>query len=186
MKERITEAAARLFVRNGYYQTSMDDVAREAGIAKGSLYYHFKNKSQLFCETVTEGIRYFEEQADGIVSGNQNPQKIAESMVALLVGLYTDHENIADMVMAETSAGIDEDVVSEIREAKDHFIAKIASVIDEGMADGSVRSCGSMSAACAMVAYIHTYCRSVRRSGRFDKTAVTAQITALLLKGLLK
>ena len=186
MKERITEAASRLFVRKGYYQTSMDDVAREAGIAKGSLYYHFKNKSQLFCETVTEGIRFFEKETDSIVSGNRNPQKIAESMVALLVGLYTDNENIADIVMSETSAGIDEDVVSEIREAKNHFIAKIASVIDEGIADGSVRSCSSMSAAYAMISYIYTFCRSVRRSGRFEKNAVTEQITVLLLRGMLK
>ncbi len=186
MKDRIIDTASRLFVKKGYYQTSMDDVAREAGIAKGSLYYHFKNKSQLFCDTVIGGIKYFEEQTDRIVSGSDAPQRIAGNIVALLIDIYTDNEHIADIVMSETSAGIDEDVAAEIREAKNHFTAKIASVIDEGIADGTVRSCSSMITAYAMISYIYTYCSILRKNGQFDKKAVTEQITVMLMRGLLK
>lgn len=193
MKDRILDTASRLFVKKGYYQTSMDDVAREAGIAKGSLYYHFKNKSQLFCETVIGGIKYFEEQTDRIVSGSDAPQRIAGNIVALLIDIYTDNEHIADIVMSAmnsasslTTAGIDEDAAVEIREAKNHFTAKIASVIDEGIADGSVRSCSSMITAYAMISYIYTYCSLLRKKGQFDKKAVTEQITQMLMRGLLK
>jgi AcrR family transcriptional regulator len=42
------DAAASLLVRWGYRRTSIDDVAREAGVGKGTIYLHWKNKHDLF------------------------------------------------------------------------------------------------------------------------------------------
>lgn len=47
-KERILDAAATLLVRWGYRKTTIDDVAREAGVGKGTIYLHWKDKSELF------------------------------------------------------------------------------------------------------------------------------------------
>ena len=46
-------AAHALFAQRGYAETSLDDVAREAGVTKGGLYHHFAGKVQLF-ESVFE------------------------------------------------------------------------------------------------------------------------------------
>src|SRR5580704_11974353 len=47
-RDRILDAAQRLFVRYGVKRTSIDEVAREAGIAKGTVYLSFKSKAALF------------------------------------------------------------------------------------------------------------------------------------------
>jgi len=47
-EERILDAAATLLVRWGFRKTTIDDVAREAGVAKGTIYLHWKDKSDLF------------------------------------------------------------------------------------------------------------------------------------------
>jgi AcrR family transcriptional regulator len=47
-RDRILDAAQKLFVRYGVKRTSIDDVAREAGIAKGTVYLSFKSKAELF------------------------------------------------------------------------------------------------------------------------------------------
>lgn len=47
-EERILDAAAALLVRWGYRKTSIDDVAREAGIGQGTIYLHWKSKNDLF------------------------------------------------------------------------------------------------------------------------------------------
>lgn len=47
-EERILDAATALLVRWGYRKTSIDDVAREAGIGKGTIYLHWKGKNDLF------------------------------------------------------------------------------------------------------------------------------------------
>ena len=46
-RERIIEAANRLFYTKGFNQTSVSDVADSVGITKGNLHYHFKSKEEL-------------------------------------------------------------------------------------------------------------------------------------------
>ena len=46
--ERILEAASRVFYRDGFAAASMDQIAREAGVSKATLYSHFANKDALF------------------------------------------------------------------------------------------------------------------------------------------
>ena len=46
--DQIADAALRLFARYGYKRSSMDDIAREAGLAKATLYLHFKGKDDVF------------------------------------------------------------------------------------------------------------------------------------------
>lgn len=46
--ERILDAAAALMARYGYDKTTVDDIAREAGISKGAIYLHYKGKEALF------------------------------------------------------------------------------------------------------------------------------------------
>ncbi|MBW2372794.1 MAG: helix-turn-helix transcriptional regulator, partial [Deltaproteobacteria bacterium] len=47
-RAQILEAALRCFSEKGYHEATMDDLAREAGLSKGSLYWHFKSKAQVF------------------------------------------------------------------------------------------------------------------------------------------
>ena len=49
-KESILSVATRLFSRFGFHKTSMDEIAKIARKAKGSLYYHFASKEDLFRE----------------------------------------------------------------------------------------------------------------------------------------
>lgn len=51
--EQVADAALRLFARYGYKRTSMDDIAKEAGLAKATLYLHFKGKDDVFRAMLT-------------------------------------------------------------------------------------------------------------------------------------
>lgn len=46
--EEITAAALRVFARRGLHQTALEDVAKEAGVSKGTIYLYFKSKEDLF------------------------------------------------------------------------------------------------------------------------------------------
>src|SRR5258708_13912156 len=55
----ILDAALRLFSQYGYRRTSIDDIAREAEIAKGTVYLSFKSKEEIFralAETLVERV----------------------------------------------------------------------------------------------------------------------------------
>ncbi|MFI6508466.1 TetR/AcrR family transcriptional regulator [Streptosporangium sp. NPDC050855] len=63
--DRILDAAAGLLVRHGYRKVTVEDVAREAGIGKGTVYLHWRTKQQLFeAVLLRESIAYLEEFLD--------------------------------------------------------------------------------------------------------------------------
>ena len=71
-EERILDAATALLVRFGYRKTTIDDVAREAGVGKGTIYLHWKDKNELFRAAIwREQQRYSEETQRRIASDPQ-------------------------------------------------------------------------------------------------------------------
>ena len=55
-RERILEEAAALFVRRGYRETTLRDIAAAAGMKAGSIYYHFDAKADLLAAVLETGI----------------------------------------------------------------------------------------------------------------------------------
>lgn len=47
-KNEILDSAVKIFAENGYFNTSLEDIARDAGVTRGAIYWHFKNKIEIF------------------------------------------------------------------------------------------------------------------------------------------
>ncbi len=60
-RDKILRVAARIFGKYGFQKTTMDEVARTAHKAKGSVYYHFRSKEDLFLAVVSEEIERLKE-----------------------------------------------------------------------------------------------------------------------------
>lgn len=56
--EAVTNAAVRVFNRRGYEAASMEDVARETGITKSSLYYHVSGKEELLARALERSFKW--------------------------------------------------------------------------------------------------------------------------------
>ncbi len=67
-KDSILRVANQLFSRFGFHKTSMDEIAKIARKAKGSLYYHFASKEDLFKEVVSIEMTKLKNQLSTIVS----------------------------------------------------------------------------------------------------------------------
>ena len=55
-RRRVLDAAAELFVRQGYAATTLRQIAAAAGIKAGSIYHHFASKEELFVAVLHDGI----------------------------------------------------------------------------------------------------------------------------------
>jgi TetR/AcrR family transcriptional repressor of mexJK operon len=100
---RIISAARKLFVRHGYDETSMEAIAREAGVGKATVYAHFSAKEQLFAAIVSiEGEEHFMKMKFARpVSLIEDLHEFGNSAFTLLI----DPENTAilRMVVAEVN-----------------------------------------------------------------------------------
>lgn len=66
-RKAILAAAARLFRYEGYHATTIRDIAQEAGIEAGSIYYHFQSKDKILSEVLELGVRQLYEKVSEIV-----------------------------------------------------------------------------------------------------------------------
>jgi AcrR family transcriptional regulator len=70
-RDKILSVASKLFSRYGFHKTSMDEIAKNARKAKGSLYYHFSSKEDLFKEIVLKEIINLKSQLSLIIASNK-------------------------------------------------------------------------------------------------------------------
>jgi AcrR family transcriptional regulator len=59
--EEISAAALRVFARRGLHQTTLDDVAKEAGVSKGTIYLYFKSKEEVFIAAAQQVVPALDE-----------------------------------------------------------------------------------------------------------------------------
>lgn len=60
-RDKIVSVASKLFAKHGYRRTSIDEIARKVGVAKGTVYLYFKTKADLLIYTIgVEKVRYLE------------------------------------------------------------------------------------------------------------------------------
>ena len=73
MKEKIIQKAAEMFINLGFKSVTMDDIAKEMGISKKTIYTHFNNKTELIKETVLSVFHSITCGIDHIMSLDKNP-----------------------------------------------------------------------------------------------------------------
>jgi AcrR family transcriptional regulator len=83
--DQIIEAARSLFVRYGYRRTAMDDIAREAGLAKATLYLHFAGKEDVFRAMIARCRAVIAERCD---QAERMDASLTERLIALLYANY--------------------------------------------------------------------------------------------------
>ncbi|MBN1327202.1 MAG: TetR/AcrR family transcriptional regulator [Candidatus Cloacimonetes bacterium] len=75
-KQKILQAALRIFLHKGYDATSISDVVEESHFTKGGIYHHFKNKEQLFIDTINYLFAEFERWELEIYKNSRSLQEI--------------------------------------------------------------------------------------------------------------
>lgn len=122
----LLDAAAQVFLRYGYKKTSMDEVARAAGLSRPGLYLHFPTKDLLFREAVTHLLDHALSAARDALRDAKRPleDRIVEGFVA--VHSHTIGSGITAQQMAElidsTNALASETVAKHERLFRDELI----------------------------------------------------------------
>lgn len=89
-RARILQAAARLFVQHGYRKASVDEIARQAGLAKGTIYLYFKSKAEILLHAVVEEKRDAAARAEPILTGIEDPTERLETYLELAFSMVAE------------------------------------------------------------------------------------------------
>lgn len=182
----ILDATNRLLARKGYELMSMDDIAAEVGIAKGSLYKHFSSKETLAAAVMLRLLRRTREALDAL------PPEVSpiEQLQALLE--WTLRERIAGGVphLPSTSQPLRDSLTRNV-DYVDQLVdlsERIGGLIRDAQSDGSLASHYRE----AFLLY-HFYARAcdptldyLRAGGSMDDDAIVEQMVSATFAGLVR
>src|ERR671939_503365 len=81
--QQIIEAAVRVFARNGYYNSRVSDIAREAGVASGTIYLYFKTKDEILVTLFREKMAEWVAQVREAIAAEHDPLARLRRIVTL-------------------------------------------------------------------------------------------------------
>jgi len=185
-REAILNAAIRVFARRGFHQSPVSEIAREAGVADGTIYLYFKNKDDLL-------IAIFEDKMAEVIDGlrealgkHETPSAKLNCFINFHLGRMAKNRELAEILQVElrlSSKFMKEYVPVRLTE----YLDIIASVIEEGQAKGEFRADlnpGVLKWAVfgALDELAMHWVLSRRR--RTDLKMEAAQVSELLLRGM--
>lgn len=158
-KRQIRAAATRCFVARGYASTRLLDIAREAGLSKGGVYFHYRAKEQLFHDILDAHLKTLHDRW-GFSPVNDRPA--AETLDRLIVAhlkTIEDEPNETRLFNLLVTMAAQESV---FREKLGELFAIMknlyAGVIERGFEDGSFVGDDAESAATLVMSTINGFC----------------------------
>jgi len=137
-RQNILEAAIRVFARHGFHNTSVSQVAREAGVADGTIYLYFANKNELLISIFEDAMSFFIDQATEALHNLETaPQKL-RTLAHLHLKNLGENEDIATILQVELRHSIR--IMKQFSETTLRTYLKLMEeIIIMGQKEGSIR-----------------------------------------------
>jgi AcrR family transcriptional regulator len=135
IRAKILNTAREVFTRFGYGKTTMDDIAREMGKGKSSIYYYFSSKEEIFKEVIEKELQLMKASIlDSVAQKEDARDKLKAYVVERMQGLKS-HKNLYQILRTEFF--LHQDFVEQIRQKTDRDeIEIISGILKKGVEGG--------------------------------------------------
>jgi TetR/AcrR family fatty acid metabolism transcriptional regulator len=100
-RERILTAAERIFARRGFFAAKVSDVAKEAGVADGTIYRYFKSKDDLMISLFERPMQQVNEALREAVAGIDSPREQLRAFIKTYLQLVHDEPTAVEVLTIE-------------------------------------------------------------------------------------
>lgn len=141
-RSRILVSAGVLFAKRGFRGVSISDVADAAGLAKSSIYHHFRDKRALYLAVLSDMARQSREQMQAGAQGDTWRDRLsgAVSVLGRLIGPHTQVLSLMLGGMTQVSKKLDTQEIDAIAPVRREFSAILRREIEGGIRAGELRS----------------------------------------------
>ena len=135
---RILEAAVKVFARLGFRQCTVSQIAKEAGVADGTIYLYFKNKDDILVHFFSfKAKQVFDRFREEVARGTNSTDKLRNLIRVHLAEFQRDPE-MAIVYQVETHQ-INRLAEEQIRQMAKMYLDIISEIVEEGQQEGSMR-----------------------------------------------
>lgn len=185
MKQNIIDAAATIFSIKGYHLASVDEIAAKAGVAKGSIYYHFKGKGNLYVAVIQEGVNMLLECITKSVATSKSTKDALIKIMSTHVKTLNAYPEMGAVFLSGISAGLENDIFVEVEKIQKEYMANIVNILKEAQSYGEVRKGNPRFIAAALIGTLSGVCDEyLYNSDDITENEVIDLLTQIALSGI--
>lgn len=124
-QEMIMNAARDLFINKGYQHVSMRQIAKELGYSHGAIYYHFKNKAELFYALVEDHFYMLDQVLDRIMQESLDTKEKLEKILLGFIEFGLTHQSHYEIMFLIK----EEEVINFINQGPNKVYEKFAQYV---------------------------------------------------------
>ncbi len=158
-RQKILDAALQHFSRRGFFETGVDEIARAAGVAKGTVYLYFKDKPDIYIAAIDEHFKDSMAFLHAIESGRRGPRRKLEDIADNFMRHMTRFQSSWPMISLENinlAGRVLKDLRSVIMSHMHDVTRLIARIVDEGITRGEFRRVDAEVAAIHFLSAVRT------------------------------
>lgn len=132
---QIVDAAVIAIAENGYHQAQVAKIAKQAGVADGTIYLYFKNKEDILISVFREKMGIFVDNLQDIIkSGNTSSEKLC-SMINNHLSVLSSDRHLATVTQLELRQS-NRELRLKINSILKEYLALLDQILIEGMVSG--------------------------------------------------
>ncbi len=143
-RDRILDAAERLFARRGYAGVGMSEIAEAVGLGKSTLFHHFPAKAELYAAAVDRILGAFEVALMRALAAGGTPAERLERWIDAICDLLGEHPTYARLLLRSLFEDDDVDRSLAAQRAAEATLGRIIGTatqhLREGMQSGGLRA----------------------------------------------
>jgi TetR/AcrR family acrAB operon transcriptional repressor len=143
-RKALLDAALKVFSAQGYAATKLEDIAQQAGVTRGAIYWHFGSKAELYNVLVSETWKHIDEMIDRAVEeGGAAIEIIRRIMIGYITSFETDTKlrAVTELTWFKTEnlPELEEAYASKTAGVREGIAATVEG-LQYGMATGEIRT----------------------------------------------
>ena len=182
-KRKIFEASMKLFAEKGYDATSIEDITATVGVAKGTLYYHFTSKEEIFDFLIDEGIKLLQNSVDVKIIKYPNYLDKLKAIVLIQIKIVNQYEDLINIILSQLWGK--EERNKKCQKLVYEYISKIEKIVKEGIELGQIKNGNSKIIASEIYGLIcSSLLYKMREREKFNVMEIYNQFESTIIKGL--
>jgi len=180
---RILEAAVNVFASKGYHDTKVDDIVAESNTSKGSFYFYFPSKQEIFLALVDSFADLLESRLRARVQAETSGVARVDLALRVCLETFGQYRGLAKIALVQAT-GLGHVFEEKRRAVNDRFIAFIKKNLDEAIAEGGIPALDTEVAACAWIGALNEIVLRWVYTGQPDPVRALPSLRRLLLQSV--
>jgi TetR/AcrR family fatty acid metabolism transcriptional regulator len=136
-RERILEAAEKLFAEKGFHETAMDEIVRASKVSKGGVYFHFPSKEELFFALLDKLADALQREVQREITRWRGAVAKIQGALEVVLRTLTSQRHLAQIILRQ-GHGLGPSFERKRLEIYSRFARLIKENLDEALAEGSI------------------------------------------------